>query len=143
MVEHFSCKEDVVGSIPTPGSLKTRITATLNIFPVLRRSGLALSGPIAAYYSDGVYDILVELTEREIAILDFERRPWEVNGPKQRAIREKFGISPSRYYQIRDSLLDRVEALEYDPLLVLRLRKHRTTRRSNRYGIPQIQSPIR
>ncbi|MBJ68770.1 MAG: hypothetical protein CL463_02610 [Acidimicrobiaceae bacterium] len=98
---------------------------------------------MAAYYAAEVYDIRVELTEREIAILDFERRPWEVNGPKERAIREKFGISPSRYYQIRDSLLDRVEALEYDPLLVRRLRKSRIKRRSNRYGIPQIQSPIR
>ena len=85
----------------------------------------------------------MELTEREVAILDFERRPWEVTGPKERAIREKFGISPSRYYQIRDSLLDKAEALEHDPLLVLRLRKLRTKRRSIRYGIPQIHSPIR
>ncbi|MEC8985760.1 MAG: DUF3263 domain-containing protein [Actinomycetota bacterium] len=85
----------------------------------------------------------MELTEREIAILDFERTPWEIHGTKERAIREKFGISPSRYYQIRDSLLDRVEVLEYDPLLVRRLRKSRLKRRSNRYGIPQIQSPIR
>ena len=81
----------------------------------------------------------MELTDREIAILDFERTPWEVDGPKELAIRERFGISPSRYYQIRDSLLDKAEALEHDPLLVLRLRKCR----SIRYGIPQIHSPIR
>ncbi len=85
----------------------------------------------------------MELTDREIAILDFERTPWELKGPKEGAIRERFGISPSRYYQIRDSLLDRNEALEYDPLLVRRLRKSRTKRRSIRYGIPQIHSPIR
>ena len=83
------------------------------------------------------------LTDRELAILDFERTPWEVAGSKESAIRERFGISPSRYYQIRDSLLDRAEALEYDPLLVRRLRKYRIKRRSIRYGIPQIHSPIR
>ncbi len=85
----------------------------------------------------------MDLTDREIAILDFERTPWEVDGPKELAIRERFGISPSRYYQIRDLLLDRTEALDHDPLLVLRLRKLRTKRRSIRYGIPQIHSPIR
>ena len=85
----------------------------------------------------------MELTDREVAILDFERTPWEVAGSKESAIRERFGISPSRYYQIRDSLLDRGEALEYDPLLIRRLRKSRIKRRSIRYGIPQIHSPIR
>ena len=85
----------------------------------------------------------MRLTDRELAILDFERTPWEVAGSKESAIRERFGISPSRYYQIRDSLLDRAEALEYDPLLVRRLRKSRIQRRSIRYGIPQIHSPIR
>ena len=85
----------------------------------------------------------MELTDKEVAILDFERTPWEVAGSKESAIRERFGISPSRYYQIRDSLLDRNEALEYDPLLVRRLRKSRIKRRSIRYGIPQIHSPIR
>ena len=85
----------------------------------------------------------MELTDREIAILDFERTPWEVDGPKELAIRERFGISPSRYYQIRDSLLDKAAALAPDPLLVLRLRKLRTKRGSIRDGIPQIHSPIR
>ena len=85
----------------------------------------------------------MELTDREVAILDFERTPWKVTGSKESAIRERFGISPSRYYQIRDSLLDRGEALEYDPLLIRRLRKSRIKRRSIRYGIPQIHSPIR
>ena len=85
----------------------------------------------------------MELTDREVAILDFERTPWEVAGSKESGIRERFGISPSRYYQIRDSLLDRGEALEYDPLLIRRLRKSRIKRRSIRYGIPQIHSPIR
>jgi len=85
----------------------------------------------------------VDLTDREVAILDFERTPWDIDGPKEIAIRERFGISPSRYYQIRDSLLDRAAAMEHDPLLVLRLRKLRTKRRSIRYGISQIHSPIR
>ena len=44
---------------------------------------------------------------------------------KQRAIRERFGFSPSRYHQLLHRIIDRPEALVYDPMLVRRLRRVR------------------
>ncbi len=83
------------------------------------------------------------LSDRDIAIIDFERTAWRLEDSKEAAIRTNFGLSPSRYYQIRNAILDTEEALQYDPLVILRLRRLRTQRRSTRYGIPLIQSPIR
>ena len=40
------------------------------------------------------------LTDRDKAILDFERSWWTERGPKEVAIRERFDLSPTRYYQI-------------------------------------------
>ena len=51
------------------------------------------------------------LTERDYAILDFERSAWKSNDTKQRAIRKTFSISPARYYQLRDALIDKPEAV--------------------------------
>ena len=90
-----------------------------------------------------VYHHSVELSDRDIAIIDFERSAWRLEDSKEAAIREIFGLSPSRYYQIRNTILDTDEALRYDPLVILRLRRQRTQRRSTRLGIPLIQSPIR
>ncbi len=73
------------------------------------------------------------LTERDRAILDFERSWWSEPGPKEVAIRERFELSSTRYYEILHELLDMAEALEYDPLVVRRLRRHRDRRRRARY----------
>jgi hypothetical protein len=40
------------------------------------------------------------LDERDRAILDFEREWWERSGAKEDAIRQTFGLSPARYYQV-------------------------------------------
>src|SRR5262249_40876475 len=40
------------------------------------------------------------LAEREVAILAFERRWWQHAGAKEQAIREEFGLSAARYYQL-------------------------------------------
>jgi hypothetical protein len=72
------------------------------------------------------------LDERERAILDFEREWWKFAGAKEQAIRERFDLSPTRYYQILGSLMDREEALAYDPMLVKRLRRMRAARRRQR-----------
>ena len=63
------------------------------------------------------------LTERDRAILDFERTWWSEPGLKDTAIHERFNLSAARYYQILGELLDLPEALEYDPLGVRRLRR--------------------
>lgn len=75
----------------------------------------------------------MSLTPRERAILDFERTWWALEGPKERAIRELFDLSPGRYYQLLSELLESGEALEYDPLVVRRLRRLRDRRRRARW----------
>jgi hypothetical protein len=72
------------------------------------------------------------LTSRELAMLAFERRWWRVAGAKETAIRDRFGLSPTRYYQVLNALVDRSEALAADPLLVRRLRRVRAARQRTR-----------
>lgn len=73
-----------------------------------------------------------ELDAREREILAFERRWWRQAGAKEQAIRDTFGLSPTRYYQLLNRLLDRPEALAYDPVLVARLRRLRSWRAGTR-----------
>jgi hypothetical protein len=72
------------------------------------------------------------LDERERALLDFEREAWKLGAPKERAIRDRFGCSAARYHQQLTRLIDRPEALAYDPMLVRRLRRIREVRRRKR-----------
>jgi len=73
------------------------------------------------------------LSERDRAILDFERTWWTEPGSKEDAIRERFALSATRYYQLLAGLLDRADALAYDPLVVRRLRRLRDRRRRARF----------
>ena len=73
-----------------------------------------------------------ELSERDAAMLDFERQWWKYAGAKEQAVREKFDMSSTRYYQVLNALIDRPEALAHDPLLVRRLRRLRATRQRQR-----------
>ncbi|WP_083502501.1 DUF3263 domain-containing protein [Sphaerimonospora mesophila] len=72
------------------------------------------------------------LSDRDRRILAFERRWWRQAGAKEQAIRETFGISATRYYQLLSQLIDRPQALEHDPMLVQRLRRMRAGRRRER-----------
>jgi hypothetical protein len=72
------------------------------------------------------------LSERDSAILSFERQWWKYAGAKETAIRELFGLSATRYYQLLNSLIDTPEALEADPLLVKRLLRMRSARQQAR-----------
>ena len=73
-----------------------------------------------------------ELDRRDREILAFERQWWKYAGAKEQAIRELFDMSPTRYYQVLNALLDKPEALAADPLLIKRLRRLRTSRQRNR-----------
>ena len=73
-----------------------------------------------------------ELDQRSLDILEFERTWWQERGQKERAIRERFGISSARYHQLLHRIIDRPEALSYDPMLVRRLRRLREARRRKR-----------
>jgi hypothetical protein len=72
------------------------------------------------------------LTRREHDILAFERQWWKYAGAKEEAIRELFGMSPTRYYQVLNAVVDRQEALAADPMLVKRLRRLRASRQKAR-----------
>jgi len=72
------------------------------------------------------------LAERERQILAFEARWWKHAGAKEQAIRDTFGLSSTRYYQLLNGLLDNPAAMEHDPVLVARLRRLRSTRARTR-----------
>ena len=72
------------------------------------------------------------LPERDRDILAFERQWWRYAGAKEQAVREKFEMSSTRYYQVLNALIDRPEALAHDPLLVRRLRRLRAARQRAR-----------
>ncbi|OXM46958.1 DUF3263 domain-containing protein [Amycolatopsis alba] len=72
------------------------------------------------------------LSERELDMLAFERQWWKYAGAKEQAIRERFSMSSTRYYQLLNRLLEKTEAMQADPMLVKRLRKTRAARQRNR-----------
>jgi hypothetical protein len=66
-----------------------------------------------------------QLSVRDAEILAFERQWWKFAGAKEQAVRDKFGMSATRYYQT-------LKALARDPLLVKRLRRLRASRQRSR-----------
>lgn len=77
-------------------------------------------------------DPRAELGERDREMLELERLWWKYSGAKEQAIRDKFDLSPTRYYQILNVLIDSEAALAHDPLLVKRLRRLRAQRQRQR-----------
>jgi hypothetical protein len=73
-----------------------------------------------------------QLSQRDQAILAFERQWWRYAGAKEQSIREQFDMSATRYYQALNALIDRPEALVADPMLVKRLRRLRAARQRAR-----------
>lgn len=73
-----------------------------------------------------------DLTDLERDVLAFEHLRWNHTGAKETAIRDRFGLSSTRYHQLLRSLLDRPEALQHDPQLILRLRRVRDQRAQQR-----------
>lgn len=76
----------------------------------------------------------VSLPARDREVLAFERQWWRYSGAKETAIRERFGLPATRYYQLLNGLIDRPEALAADPLVVRRLRRMRAARQRQRSG---------
>ena len=72
------------------------------------------------------------LSDRDRQILEFERQWWKYTGAKETAIRELFELTTTRYYQVLNGLLDDPAALEFDPMLVKRLRRMRAGRQRQR-----------
>lgn len=67
------------------------------------------------------------LSPEDRAILDFERRRHGA-GAKEQAIREEFGLTTARYYQVLGRVIQQPAAIAYDPMLVGRLQRMRQAR---------------
>lgn len=68
------------------------------------------------------------LSDRDRVLLDFESR-WTAHGAvKEEAIRRELDLTPARYYQLLERILDLPGAAAYDALLVHRLRRLRDAR---------------
>ncbi len=65
-------------------------------------------------------------------MLDLERSVWQLDDPKDVVIRARFACGPDAYYAELNTLIDLPEALEFDPLMVRRLRRLRDRRRRAR-----------
>lgn len=72
------------------------------------------------------------MTEQQQEILAFEARWWRYAGSKEQAIRDELGLSPTRYYQLLNRLLDTPAALTADPVWVHRLHRIRGARAERR-----------
>lgn len=79
------------------------------------------------------------LSDRERVILAFEGRRPGHSSAKEEAIRAELQLTPARYYQLLDRVVDSERALASDPLLVRRLRRIRddaAARRAGRTALP-------
>ena len=57
----------------------------------------------------------VAMTDRDRAILDFERGWWLLPSSKAAAIRDRLDLSPTRYYQVLNRLIDDPDAARLRP----------------------------
>lgn len=72
------------------------------------------------------------LTDREKSILRFEEQHWKYAAVKDSEINLRWHMTPTRYYQVLNQLIDKPEALAYAPLVVKRLQRLRKARREQR-----------
>lgn len=117
--------QTVSGSKPTDGE-SSDATNDIDVISIYDDPMIVASSP----QHDGREP--AELSARDAEILTFERQWWKFAGAKEQAIRDKFQMSATRYYQVLNALIDKPEALAQDPLLVKRLRRLRATRQRNR-----------
>jgi hypothetical protein len=74
------------------------------------------------------------LTDIERSILEVERLHWKYLGAKEAFIRDRFGWSPVRHFQKLHALIQRPEAMAYDPQTVRRVQRLVEQRRTQRGG---------
>lgn len=74
------------------------------------------------------------LNDRDREILEFEARRPGHSSAKEEAIRGELQLTPARYYQLLDRVIDTEQALATDPLLVRRLRRIRDDAAARRAG---------
>ncbi|WNI16045.1 DUF3263 domain-containing protein [Actinacidiphila sp. ITFR-21] len=98
------------------------------------RSGQAASEPLggAGPSARAAVPGGAELSARDRAVLDIAGRTFTGPGPRERAVRERLGISPTAYFQLLNALLDDPRALAHAPGTVNRLRRERDRLRDER-----------
>ncbi|MFS0731818.1 DUF3263 domain-containing protein [Curtobacterium sp. 1P10AnD] len=74
------------------------------------------------------------LSELDLHVLAFEHDRARHDRTKEAEIRVEFDMSPARYYQVLDRVIDSPAALAYDPQLVTRLQRLRHARVTARAG---------
>lgn len=74
------------------------------------------------------------LNSRHKEMLEFEDLFWSRGGSlnKNKEIEERFHLTPVRYYQLLNVIVDQPEAKEYRPLLVKRIDRMKASRRRGR-----------
>ena len=112
-----------VAILTATGLVTTAHVATRRL-AALYRPALAAFAVLAILLAAGV-DVASLLRD----VLELEGSWSRLRVPKERAVRERLGLSLGRYHQLLDRAIDRPEALAHDPMLVLRLRRLRETRR--------------
>jgi len=73
-------------------------------------------------------DTDAQLSERDAAMLAFETTWARHTAAKEQSIREVFGLSAARYYQLLNAVIDSPAAVRHDPMLVGRLQRARDAR---------------
>ncbi|PYY39335.1 DUF3263 domain-containing protein [Curtobacterium sp. MCPF17_046] len=82
-----------------------------------------------------------ELTELAKHVLAFEHDRARHDRTKEAEIRVEFDMSPTRYYQVLNRVIDTPAALAYDPQLVTRLQRLRSARTSARAARSFVAPP--
>lgn len=72
------------------------------------------------------------LTDIHKQMLELERSWWQSAGAKEITIRDRFDLTPIRYYQQLTALIDQPAAMAYDPITIKRLHRIRDRRNPGR-----------
>jgi hypothetical protein len=76
---------------------------------------------------------LEELSDHDKEILKFEAKGWRMRGVKESAMRDAFHLTPTRYYQTLNRIIDLPAAMQFDPTLVARLHRQRADGVAKKY----------
>lgn len=72
--------------------------------------------------------VVQPLSERDVLVLQIMKRHPRSEGLRVRAAQELLGLTPTRFHQLLNAIIDTEAALAHDPLLVNRLRRIRDGR---------------
>lgn len=75
---------------------------------------------------------MIELTDRDRAVLDLEEEFPAHGGRKDDAIRQRLRMSTARYYQTLGALIELPAAWAYAPMTIKRVRAYREAGRAKR-----------